>query len=70
MTTGDIRRIFTYHNPTVYQIEKYQVMREKALELALLIHSSTPDSREQSIALTHLQEAVMMANAAIALHSE
>ena len=72
MSTDDIKKIFTYHAPVPGsgQPAKYVLIREKALEFALLINSITPTSREQSIALTHLQESVMMANAAIALHSE
>lgn len=57
---------FTYHNPKPGQPEKYQVLREKAKELAYLIKELTPKSREQSVALTELETAIFWANAAIA----
>lgn len=57
---------FTYHAPKDGQPEKYQAIREKAKELAYLIKDMVPDSREQSLALTKLEESVMWANAGIA----
>jgi hypothetical protein len=57
---------FTYHPPRPGQQEHYQRIREKAKELAHVILDETPESREQSIALTDLEKVVMMANAAIA----
>jgi hypothetical protein len=59
-------RIFTYHEPHGNQVERYKVIRAKARELAELIDSSSPISREQSLAFTKLEETVMWANAAIA----
>lgn len=41
-------------------------LRDAGHELAKLINDKTPASREQSLALTHLEDAVMWANAAIA----
>lgn len=64
-----LRRIendFTYHPPKDEQIARYKAMRDKALEFAYFIVASTPQSREQSLALTHLEECIMFANAAIA----
>lgn len=59
---------FTYHAPKPGQPERYEAIRAKAKELALLIVETTPESREQSTALTRLEECVMQANAAIARH--
>lgn len=61
-----IERDFTYHAPKAGQPERYTMLREKAKELALLIVDATPQSREQSLALTHLEQAAFYANAAIA----
>ena len=44
----------------------YTEIREKAKELAYLIDSTCPDSREKSLAMTKLEECVMWANAGIA----
>lgn len=57
---------FTYHAPTPSQISRYTEIRDAALGFAHLIVGLTPESREQSLALTHLDEVVMFANAAIA----
>jgi hypothetical protein len=65
-TADQIQNNFTYHAPKGDQQERYEALRAEARELAHLINSSTPDSREKSLALTNLEQAVMWANAAIA----
>lgn len=57
---------FTYHAPKPGQVERYNMLRENARTMALLIVRATPPSREQSLALTKLEEAIMHANSAIA----
>ena len=57
---------FTYHAPKPGQPEKYTVLREHAMLLAMLINDNCPDSREKSLAITKLEECVMWANASIA----
>lgn len=57
---------FKYHAPKEGQPEKYTAIREKAKELAYLIDSLCPNSREKSVALTELETSVMWANASIA----
>ncbi len=61
-----IERDFSYHPPHTFQLVRYHGIRERALTLALYIAETTPASREQSVALTKLDEVVMFANAAIA----
>jgi hypothetical protein len=61
-----IENNFTYHAPTPGQPERYTQIREQAKALALSILELTPESREQSLALTKLEEAVFWANASIA----
>ena len=61
-----IENTFTYHAPKDGQPEKYQAIREKAKELAYLIQELVPPSREQSLAMTKLEECSMWANAGIA----
>ena len=51
-----IENAFTYHAPKDGQPEKYQAIREKAKELAYLIQELVPPSREQSLAMTKLEE--------------
>lgn len=62
----DIERGFTYHAPKPGQPERYQAIREQAKTLALSLAEKCPGSRELSLALTHLEQTVMWANAAIA----
>jgi hypothetical protein len=63
---AQLEKAFTYHSPKEDQPARYTALRGKAHELATLITYATPPSREQSLALTKLEEAVMWANAAIA----
>lgn len=70
MTDEQIQNIFTYHAPFGNQAVKYVDIREKAKELALLIQSHCPESREKSLALTKVQEVVMWANASIAINEK
>lgn len=57
---------FTYHPPHGDQAQRYVLIRDAARALATLIAQNTPSSREQSLALTDIENAVMWANAAIA----
>lgn len=63
---GTIENNFMYHPPKDGQPEKYTELREKAKELAYLIERLCPPSRERSVAMTNLEQAVMWANASIA----
>lgn len=62
----DLDNIYTYHTPKGDQTERYEKLRSKAKELATMIGDLTPESREQSLALTNLEQSVMWANSAIA----
>ncbi len=66
ISVEEIEKRFSYHAPKGDQLERYEVLRSAAKQYAHLIARLTPPSREQSLALTHLEEAVMMANASIA----
>lgn len=61
-----IENIFTHHSPSPDQIERYEQLREEGKQLAAAIILMTPKSREQSLALTKLEEVIFFANAAIA----
>lgn len=63
---SDIENRFTYHSPKTDQPQRYVRLRGEAREMALNIIRFTPPSREQSLALTKLEEAIFWANAAIA----
>jgi hypothetical protein len=63
---SDLKNRFTYHAPGDGQAQRYQEIRDYAHGLASLINRQCPESREKSLAMTHLEEAVMWANASIA----
>lgn len=62
----DLDNRFTYHAPTPAQAQTYDYLRKCARNMAGIIDERCPDSREKSLAMTHLEEAVMWANASIA----
>ena len=63
---GQIDRSFTYHAPQGDQADRYGAIRAAGRELACLLALYCPESRELSLAMTHLEDTVMWANAAIA----
>lgn len=67
-TDESIERTFTYHKPFGDQSDRYQLIRSSARQFANQIKGWCPESRERSLALTNLQQAVMWANAAIAIN--
>jgi len=66
MINERIENNFMYHAPDEEQVKKYHILRFKAKQLAYEFEGLCPDSREKSVAMTKLEEAVMWANAAIA----
>ena len=61
-----IENTFTYHAPKGDQQRRYEGLRERAKVLAYMICAYVPPGREQSSALTKLEEAIFHANAGIA----
>ena len=59
-------RTYNFAEPSADQKARLQLLRFKFHELAELIFGVTPPCREQSLAKTHLEDALMWANAAIA----
>ena len=57
---------FTYHPPKGDQAERYTTIRSAANEVAATFNEFCPQSRELSLAMTNLEQAVFWANAAIA----
>ena len=63
-----LEQTYIYHPPTPAQTARYWTLRDGGKTLAKLITELTPQSREQSEALTNVQQAIMWANAAIAIN--
>ena len=68
MATASLEQVYTYHRPFGTQPGRYEAIRQAGRVLAELIRDTAPPSRETSVALTKVQEAVMWANAAIAIN--
>jgi hypothetical protein len=66
MNPNDITNRFTYHAPRADQPALYEDVREGAREFAEFLNAVCPESREKSLAITHLEEVVFWANASIA----
>lgn len=66
ITEQDIDNWFSYHAPQGTQQQRYEILRAKARELALLILHNVPESADKTAAIRKLRECVMTANAAIA----
>jgi len=64
----DVVSNFTYHAPKDDQPRRYEDIRNIAKGMAEFIVAHCPESREQSLALTKLEESVFWANASIARH--
>ena len=64
--TLELDNRFKWHEPKGDQQERYELLRYTASKYADLILTHTPASREQSLAITKLEEAMMWANSAIA----
>ena len=62
-----LREIFQYHSPSPFQQKAYETIREAAKHFAAVLIANTPACPDRTAALRKVREAVMTANAAIAL---
>jgi hypothetical protein len=62
-----VSHVFSYHPPSAEQAEKYDLIRQGAKAFAEILMVSCPPSADRTAALRKVREAVMTANAAIAL---
>lgn len=67
---AQIDRSLTNQPPTAEQIERIELLRRVGKTLGTAIVEQTPTSREQSLAITKLEECVMWAVKAIVLEEE
>jgi hypothetical protein len=66
----DLVNRFDFHAPIAAAGQAHAFVREMCLKLASDIVDLVPPGREQSLALTKLEEAMMWANAGIARNHE
>lgn len=65
VTAEELQKRFTYHAPKPGQPEQYQQLRDLAKLFAEMVVLHCPEGREQALALTKIEEAIMWANAGI-----
>lgn len=71
MDRADLLNRFTFHPvSSPDQGLLYDSIRAQARDLALWLDEKVPDSRELSLAMTHLEEVVFWANAAVARNNK
>ena len=70
MTHDEIANTFRYHSPNPEMIAKHEHIRAHITALVQEIAAMLPISVERALFIRDMQRAQMMANAAIAIHSE
>ncbi len=68
MGKSELENIFTHHTPKDGQGSRYDSIRAAALHFAEYVDMQCPASREKSLAMTSIQQAMMWANASIAIN--
>ena len=68
MTPEKIRDTFRYHSPNPASQKKHEDIRAIITDTVLQVAHLIPESRERSLFITKMQEAQMLANAAVAIH--
>jgi hypothetical protein len=66
MDEADLDNRFDYHRPSENQTFLHNGVRSECRRLADMLNRALPESREKSLAITHLEETMMWANAAVA----
>lgn len=69
-TEQERRDIYSYHAPSEEGIERHQNLTSAFMVIDTIVDEICPDGREKSICMTHLEEAKMMASAAVARNPE
>ena len=66
VTTEQLRERFSYHKPSPEGVERHQRLTDAFVQLAQIVNVVCPEGREKSLVFTKLEEAKMMASAAVA----
>lgn len=62
----DLANRFNHHSPTPSAVAAHRNVRDACHAASVIIVSNVPPGRERSLALTHLEDAMMWGNAGIA----
>lgn len=67
MQSEDLNNRFAFHPASTQEKRnEHTSVRQHCLALASFINGNVPEGREKALAITHLEETMMWANAAIA----
>lgn len=66
---NELEEAFKYHKPNEEQVKAIEAIRVKSKELAQLIVDVVPEGAEKMQAITYIRQAVMFANAGIAINA-
>lgn len=64
--TPGLRHRFAYHKPDAARGEEHSKIRNEIGDLAEWLDARLPPGREKALVITHLEEAMFWANAAVA----
>lgn len=65
-----VEHLFTYHPPTPEQLVQYQTIRDAGKQFALTLVQTVTAGPDRAVALRHIRDAVLSANAQIACGTE
>lgn len=66
-TTEELQNRFLYHRPSPEAAQTHALISARTYELACWLVEVLPEGRDLSLALTHLEDCRMRANAALAM---
>jgi hypothetical protein len=69
MDDNEIANRFTFHPASEVTGRSHKAIRDACYTLAIDLNGLLPESREKSLAITHLEEVMFWGNAAIARQS-
>lgn len=67
MTQNELQDIFTYHAPTIDQVEDYNKINDAYLKCAQIVNSILPEGPGKTVAIRKLSEARMQSNHCLSL---
>lgn len=67
VTLSNLDDVFSYHAPTGDQLERYESLRSAAKDFVTRILTNCPDCADRAAAIHGVRDALMAANASIAL---
>ena len=67
---ADLDNWFRYHPPTPEQVPVFEAIRDAGYQMAETIIATVPASPDRTVAVRHIREAVMNANASLACYPE